>query len=86
MKDKINDGGPAFPSIVDDPNLAPNREPKFLTITGMSLRDYIAASALPSLIASASSFQNKDWPVTVKEIAEKAYQYADEMIAARGDR
>jgi hypothetical protein len=67
-------GGPAFPVAWPDPN-PPER--------GMTLRDWFAGQALPSLIASAMNTKDSAWPVTVTEIAEKSYQFADAMLAER---
>ncbi len=74
-----NGNEPAFPCGAD----CVSRE-------GMSLRDYFAAAALPALITTAYQHNsNTDlggsgyWPVTVDEIAEKAYRYADWMLKAR---
>ena len=64
MSEKINDGGPAFP-VVD------------MSI-GMSLRDYFAAKALPSIMAHPAYREH-----TPEEKAKVAYMYADCMLEAR---
>lgn len=74
------DGGKAFPSVAEggtDSGLHAefNR--------GMSLRDYLAGRALPALIASASNTQGSAWPLTMPDVVEKAYQFADAMLAER---
>lgn len=71
----INDGGPAFPveaSIHMNPTTGAatttNAHP------GMSMRDYFAAHALPSLIACG---------VAHHEAVLEAWELADALIAAR---
>jgi hypothetical protein len=65
-----NDGGPAFPIFPDYGNHA----------DGMSLRDYFAAKALQGMLADPNSTAGHR-----QDFAEKAYQYADAMLAARGN-
>jgi hypothetical protein len=60
-------GGPAFPSESADGFIH----------TGMTLRDYFAAKALPAFLT--------DWNVPVHEAAERAYQVADLMLEERGE-
>jgi hypothetical protein len=67
MNNKINDGGPAFPADFQ------------LYSTGMTLRDYFAASALNGLIASVQPGQI--W--SCEEIGVTCYRMADAMIKAR---
>ena len=47
-------------------------------VYGMSLRDYFAASALQGLLSNKEGY-DRSWAFASKE----AYQYADEMLAAR---
>lgn len=74
------DGGPAFPTCAEG---GTNNGCQPVLEWGMSLRDYFAAQALAPLITSGMDTKNSDWPVTVAEIAQKAYQFADEMLQAR---
>ena len=67
MNNKINDGGPAFPADFQ------------LYSTGMTLRDYFAASALNGLIASVQPGQI--W--SCEEIGVTCYRMADAMLKAR---
>jgi hypothetical protein len=67
MDDKINDGGPAFPTSAE------NYERTY-SDTGLSLRDYFAAKAV-----LASEFEY----LTDEDRARRAYQLADAMLAAR---
>lgn len=66
---KIDDGGPAFP--------CPEKWPDF---SGMTLRDYFAAKALPGLIASHIATHGS---LMQSQQAVWAYEYADAMIAAQ---
>lgn len=73
MSEKINDGGPAFPSPRAH-SMTTGTEAK-----GMSLRDYFAAQAMVGL----ASDQNYDsWA----SAARAAYVAADAMLAARSAR
>ena len=71
-----NDGGPAFPVAYWDKD-----QMRFVD-SGMSLRDYFAAAALP-----AANAQELITPTyngsTYKGTAERAYLMADAMLAER---
>ncbi len=73
-----NDSGPAFP--VHDPfNLEPaNVDEMKALASGMSLRDYFAAKAMQALIRNAGYDMSAR-----KDVAEHAYGFADDMLAAR---
>jgi len=66
---KIDDGGSAFP-FGDYQN---GGEP------GMKLRDYFAAAALQGIVSNLHCTPQ----VTYKEVAIRAYEQADAIIAAR---
>lgn len=66
-----NTGGPAFPV----PGLQ-NDE----SFNGMTLRDYFAAKAMQGFAASESEASGH-WPDVAA--AERAYEWADAMLAAR---
>ena len=70
MNTKPN-GEPAFP-VHDDPE----------TFTGMSLRDYFAAKAIPLAWKTFADGWSPD-DLTPENIAKSAYQIADAMIAER---
>jgi hypothetical protein len=53
----------------------PHTEP---VTTGMTLRDYFAAKALQGLLSDSYDFSDRN------RIAEKAYDFADAMMEARG--
>jgi hypothetical protein len=72
----INDGGSAFP--VPEPGVE----------TGLTVRDYFAAAALPALI-DAAKFERFDLTVGMvrkacDDAAMRSYQIADAMLRARG--
>ena len=74
-----NDGGPAVPVTVEG-NQGPVAYP------GMTLRDYFAGQALVGFLSSYANPGAFAVPQT-EEWANKAYQYADAMLAARsGER
>ena len=73
----INDGGPAFPRTVTiNDGIDGFTERKN---NGMTLRDYFAAAALPTLVTSAIELDHVKWDAT----AQHAYLCADAMIKAR---
>lgn len=69
-------GGPAFPAQEIN-----HKSGQWETVMGMSLRDYFAAKAMQSYIATAgfSCLPNDS------EIANYAYASADAMLKARND-
>ena len=73
MSNEINDGGPAFP--VSLPGWGDNGA------SGMTLRDYFAAKALPAITAGGTTgWAGKSDATT---LAERAYAIADAMLAER---
>ncbi len=74
MSDKINDGGPAFPTHDQDDGTDPRSQ---ILSGGMSLRDYFAAKAMQAI---ATRTDHHCGPI---DIAKEAYQQADAMIYAR---
>lgn len=54
-----------------------NSNPPVRSNTGMSIRDYFAAAALPALI---------DGKASIDSVAEEAYAYADAMLVERESR
>ena len=68
---KINTGGPAFPcETLGVDEHGEYRKP----YEGMTLRDYFAAKAMQGLMDAA---------MPMPEIAQAAYQMADDMLKAR---
>jgi hypothetical protein len=63
MSEELKDGGPAFPKAE-------------YSSPGISIRDYFAAKAMPSIYESAIN-------CGFEVIAELAYEIADAMIKAR---
>ena len=81
----MNDGGPAFPKVVEGV-----RGP--VSTGGMSLRDWFAGMAMQALLASTGhDTQSIALLVTATEqdqavdetLAGRAYDFADAMLAAR---
>ena len=70
-----NDGGPAFPVMTY--NDTGDISGTWLTDPGMSLRDWYAGQALVGISIALPD----DVP---KEVAQRAYKYADAMLAERG--
>ncbi len=64
---------PAFPVLIVD------RPKELIQYNGMTLRDYFAAKALQGILTDAEIL------MSISEIAELAYKYADEMMKARGE-
>ncbi len=83
MADRIEDGGPAFPFAFRDTEGHPLEHRAF----GMSLRDAIAISVMPTLLANlyaASAVSGIPYAVSVYVVAaDGAYEAADAMLAAR---
>ncbi len=72
---KINDGGPAYPTLTEYQTAVGTRGHD--TTPGMSLRDAAALAALPALIARHRA------DVPWEQIAPRAFGIADAFIAAR---
>ena len=72
----INDGGPAFPLQSIGPDFAPG-------YAGMSLRDYFAAKAMNAFVTGLLSDGEPVTQSDNKDIARRAYEIADAMLAAR---
>lgn len=70
---KYETGGPAFPET-------PVGE-TYEGSSGMSLRDYFAAKALPGCIAAIMSLECHRWFPT--DFAQEAYKMADAMLEER---
>lgn len=92
MSAPINTGGPAFPVEFDHHTFQPRTvdEAKRL-MSGMTLRDYFAAKAMPTALAILTADFDKDmgaeawrWNHSKQEYCtELAYQLADAMLKAR---
>lgn len=50
---------------------------------GMTLRDYFAAKALPTVMVQADNQNIHTWPVWCQKVAASSYEIADAMIARR---
>ena len=71
MTERVDDGGPAFPSDLVIGNAVTAKKP----YDGMSLRDYFAGQALVGLCG----YEQQTWA----DIAVRAYRAADAMLEAR---
>lgn len=69
MAERLNDGGPAFPSE------------EFPQFEGMSLRDYFAGQALAGICANLSEMTEESR--RAEKIAEDAYTIADAILRER---
>lgn len=82
MSNQINDGGPAFALGPTASTMKPDADGGGHVIvthygmeSGMSLRDYFAAAALPEV--------DKRSHGTTDDVARECYQLADAMLKAR---
>ena len=69
---EIKDGGPAFPAQFFDERA-----------TGMTLRDYFAAQALPEIIRDNMEIETDDFNIVLRMVSREAYMWADAMMKAR---
>ncbi|MDO7911376.1 hypothetical protein Q6A49_12615 [Pseudomonas sp. 22-AL-CL-001] len=86
-------GGPAFPVEIRNTTdeafigcLGEEVKPQsFAIYTGVSVRDYFAAQALPTAWAAFDGgyFDAGEWEDINRGVVECAYQMADAMLAAR---
>ena len=84
MSAPINNGGPAFP-VHEGPGDPWDKDHRFAS-TGMTLRDYFAARAMQMHGESLSDIHvesEEEWDALV---SKRAYQTADAMLRARGDK
>ncbi|MBA1234752.1 hypothetical protein G7Z98_09315 [Pseudomonas stutzeri] len=72
-------GGPAFPCEGGNKFISGNEIRRTLPSSGMTLRDYFAAKALPILM----EHHGDRLPYVHKDVAEESYRIADAMLAAR---
>lgn len=85
MSEKKDDGGPAFPKIWESVNFGDGQIP---SQGGITTRDYFAAKAMEGFIGgkmlSLLEFifgTSSRW--SPEFVAERAYEYADAMLAER---
>lgn len=79
MGKQTNTGGPAFPFTERN-----NDGTYYHGTPGMTLRDHFAGLALVALINKEDKEPDKLGKKGVPILAKYAYEYADEMIKARG--
>jgi hypothetical protein len=78
MSTEKNDGGPAFPFTELD-----QAGSLYHQNTGMSLRDYFAAQAMPMFRGFDVTTYQSYGQHLISQAAQHAYAYADAMLAAR---
>lgn len=88
-----NDGGPAYPALdfIHSKDLPPESVHRLGTTRGMSLRDWFAGQALPSMLSckkselfDSASQEEVDLDLTLGQfICKRCYDYADLMLAER---
>lgn len=76
------DGGTAFPSEHETEHSRPG-DRAWVISRGMSLRDYMAAQALASVLAKADDQQTLEFKAWALRCASVAYDIADAMLAER---
>lgn len=77
------DGGPAFPVETYGDGTGMQTGPVSGWETGMSLRDYFAAQAMPALVAKMNISGDGISPVIARMVMTDAYIVADAMLEAR---
>jgi hypothetical protein len=82
------DGGPAFPGVLTNYQLATGQRTVETGQNGMSLRDYFAGQALIGIVAGAASDtlvskEDHEQGLACGLVAGMAYELADAMLAAR---
>lgn len=77
----INTGGPAFPTEMITP---PASQATFELSTGLTIRDYFAATIIQSLLRTTWSADTRTVAEVIDTWATDSYRIADAMIKARG--
>ena len=85
----INDGGPAFPTVATATThgFYADGQPcmtHYGSRSGISVRDYFAAAALQGIVSDPSLFVKSKRDVEL--VSCSAYEFADAMLKARGDK
>lgn len=81
-KQKIDDGGPAFPMSEVIYGVDKSQENYERELKGMSMRDYFAAAAMTGIWANLSGKANFSG-TDIGDIANVAYDQADAMLKVR---
>lgn len=76
----VNDGGPAFPGQWFDFQPLTGEQVVREQWGGMSIRDYFAAKAMQSLLATIDTYPDEHWR---DGLSMDAYMMADAMLKAR---
>jgi hypothetical protein len=80
MSDKVEDGGPAFPSGHIDVGAD---KVESAIHDGMTLRDYFAGQAMTKKAWPTEFVGKKETAEAYSEYARRAYKIADAMLSAR---
>jgi hypothetical protein len=82
MRDKNDQGGPAFPGVAFD--YGPHGELKSVIgySQGMSLRKYYAGQALLAIFDDAQNTKKHNGGLSFDEIARASFNLADAMVKA----
>lgn len=78
MNQTVDDGGPAYPIPLQE---LPNGD-SYGPEPGMSLRDWIAATALAGMLANPNAHDKHDW---AEKLSVCAYDAADAMLKRRNE-
>lgn len=76
-EDWTKNGGPAFPVALG------SQPGQYACSSGMSVRDYFAAKALPSLLAEFPQLAPEQWAKSIIAATRLSYDIADAMLEAR---
>lgn len=86
-ENKVNDGGPAFPTTTYDHGAAMNGVGVSVTdAPGLTIRDYFAAKAMAGMDLTQLVFDHGNVAGAANEVASVCYALADAMLKARGAR
>lgn len=83
MSEPINTGGPAFPCSGSNWVGQYGKKMGCDAVSGMTLRDYFAANAMPVHMAALSTWDAGSQEAWHNEIARISYATADAMLKAR---
>ena len=76
---KIDDGGPAFPHLMEKCQRVNESE----HYGGLSIRDHFAAAALTQAVSYLAAYSKEEEDDTPKGAARLAYEIADAMLRER---
>ena len=71
-----HDGGPAFPVSTSDPRVGHQDGNNTWQFPGLSVRDYFAAKAMQSMVATGGY-------AGLQDLARSSYEFSDAMLKER---